>query len=62
MKKSLHEYLKENGIVGIQGIDTRALTRHLRDFGAQPGIISTKDMKPESIVRQGKEAAEHERP
>src|SRR6266511_2931421 len=40
VKKSLHEYLKESGTVGIQGIDTRALTRHLRDFGAQPGIIT----------------------
>ena len=32
---------KQHGIVGIQGIDTRALTRHLRDHGAQDGIIST---------------------
>src|SRR5512135_3222816 len=50
MKKSLHQYLSENGIVGIQGIDTRALTRHLRDFGAQSGVISTKGVKPESLV------------
>jgi carbamoyl-phosphate synthase small subunit len=49
-KKSLNEYLRENGIVGIQGIDTRALTRHLRDFGAQPGVITTKAIKPESVV------------
>jgi carbamoyl-phosphate synthase small subunit len=49
-KKSLHQYLNENGIVGIQGIDTRALTRHLRDFGAQSGVISTLDMNPESLV------------
>ncbi len=49
-KKSLRLYLQENGIVGIQGIDTRALTRHLRDFGAQPGVISTKDGNPESLV------------
>ena len=41
--KSLHDYLADNKIVGIQGIDTRALTRHLRDFGAQPGVISTKE-------------------
>ncbi len=54
MKKSLHQYLKENGIVGIQGIDTRALTRHLRDFGAQPGVISTKDMNPESLAAKAK--------
>jgi carbamoyl-phosphate synthase small subunit len=54
MKKSLHQYLKENGIVGIQGIDTRALTRHLRDFGAQPGVISTKDLDGVSVVARAK--------
>ena len=40
-KKTLGEYLKEHKIVGIQGIDTRALVRHIRDKGAQPGIISS---------------------
>ncbi len=49
-KQSLHAYLKAHGIVGIQGIDTRALTRHLRDFGAQPGVISTKDFDPAGVV------------
>ncbi len=49
-KSSLGDYLKDHDIVGIQGIDTRALTRHLRDLGAQPGIITTKDMKPENVV------------
>jgi carbamoyl-phosphate synthase small subunit len=53
-KKSLHEYLKEHGIAGIQGIDTRALTRHLRDFGAQPGIITTTDLSPESAVARAR--------
>ena len=52
--KSLQEYLGENNIVGIQGIDTRALTRHLRDFGAQPGIITTNDMNPEGVVARAK--------
>lgn len=47
---SLDSYLKENGVVGIQGIDTRALTRHLRDRGAQNGIISTTDMDHTSLV------------
>lgn len=50
MQKSLSEYMKEHGIVGIEGIDTRALTRHVRDFGAQPGIISTLDLDPKSLV------------
>jgi carbamoyl-phosphate synthase small subunit len=54
MKQSLDQYLKQNGIAGIQGIDTRALTRRLRDFGAQPGIISTKDLDPASLVARAK--------
>jgi carbamoyl-phosphate synthase small subunit len=37
----LDAYLKTHGIVGIQGIDTRALTRHLRDHGAQDGIVNS---------------------
>ncbi|ACM21609.1 carbamyl-phosphate synthase, small subunit [Geotalea daltonii FRC-32] len=51
---SLDAYLKENGIVGIQGLDTRALTRHLRDNGAQNGIISTVDFDPESLVKKAR--------
>jgi len=47
---SLDAYLKENSVVGIQGLDTRALTRHLRDKGAQNGIISTVDLNHESLV------------
>jgi len=54
MKKSLDQYLKQNGIAGIQGIDTRALTRHTRDFGAQPGIISTTDLDLASLVARAK--------
>jgi carbamoyl-phosphate synthase small subunit len=52
---SLHDYLEQHGIVGIQGIDTRALTRHLRDRGAQQGIISTVDLDPISLVRRAKD-------
>ena len=47
---SLPEYMKKYNIVGIQGIDTRSLTRHLRDYGAQMGIISTVDLNPESLL------------
>ncbi|PKN12206.1 MAG: carbamoyl phosphate synthase small subunit [Deltaproteobacteria bacterium HGW-Deltaproteobacteria-4] len=49
---SLDAYLKENSIVAIHGIDTRALTRHLRDHGAQNGIISTIDFDPASLLRK----------
>jgi len=51
---SLDAYLKENGVVGIQGLDTRALTRHLRDAGAQNGIISTVDPNHESLVKKAR--------
>jgi carbamoyl-phosphate synthase small subunit len=53
-KRSLHTYLIEKKIVGIQGIDTRALTRHTRDVGAQPGVISTTDLDPLSLVAKAK--------
>lgn len=51
---SLASYLMENGVVGIQGIDTRALTRHLRDKGAQNGIISTVDFDHASLIAKAK--------
>jgi carbamoyl-phosphate synthase small subunit len=41
---SLDAYLKTHGIAAIQSIDTRALTRHLRDHGAQDGILSSRDL------------------
>ena len=45
---SLGDYLKKQNIVGIKNIDTRALTRHIRDNGAMNGIISsTTDNKNE---------------
>jgi carbamoyl-phosphate synthase small subunit len=52
--KPLHEYMKENGIVGIQGIDTRSLVRHLRDHGSQEGIISTSSRDIAELVAKAK--------
>jgi carbamoyl-phosphate synthase small subunit len=46
----LPDYMRKCNIVGIQGIDTRALTRHLRNHGAQMGIISTVDADPRSLL------------
>lgn len=47
--ESLNDYLKRNKIVGIQGIDTRALTRILREKGTMNGLISTDpDFDPEA--------------
>ena len=50
----LHEYMKEHGIVGIQGIDTRALVRHLRDHGSQEGIISTASDSVDDLIARAK--------
>ena len=55
-QKSLGQYLREHNIVGIQGIDTRALVRHLRDYGAQQGVISTVDLEVPRLVAKAKAA------
>jgi carbamoyl-phosphate synthase small subunit len=52
----LGEYLKKHNIIGIQGIDTRALTRHLRVQGAMQAALSTKDFNKESLLKKLKAA------
>jgi len=52
---SLDEFMKNRGIMGIQGIDTRALTRHIRDYGEQVGIISTEDTDHQSLISKANE-------
>jgi carbamoyl-phosphate synthase small subunit len=52
---SLGEYLEKNGIPGIQGIDTRALTKKLRVRGALNGFISTEEISEVEAVRRAKE-------
>jgi carbamoyl-phosphate synthase small subunit len=51
---SLGRYLEQHGIVGIQSIDTRALTRHLREHGAQEGIISTTEADAGILVERAR--------
>lgn len=54
--KSLDEYLKENNIIGIEGIDTRALTRHIRLKGAMRAVISTEDVDAKKIIKKAKDS------
>lgn len=54
--KSLSDYLTENGIPGIEGIDTRMLTKHLRTYGAKKGVISTEDLCADSLVQKAKDS------
>ncbi|MBN2538551.1 MAG: glutamine-hydrolyzing carbamoyl-phosphate synthase small subunit [Deltaproteobacteria bacterium] len=51
-KKNLATYLEENDIIGIQGIDTRALTRHIRTRGAMKAVLSTVDDDIDSLVEK----------
>src|SRR5580698_8469346 len=52
---SLAAYLEKNGIPGIQGVDTRALTKKLRICGALNGFITTEDISEAEAVKRAKE-------
>jgi carbamoyl-phosphate synthase small subunit len=52
--KSLDDYLKEYGIVGIEGVDTRALTRHIRLEGAMKAVLTTRDFDKKRLVKKAK--------
>lgn len=52
--ESLPDYLVRHGIMGLEGIDTRALTRHLRINGAMRGMISTENITPEELTAKAK--------
>jgi len=55
MRQSLKSFLEEHGKIGIEGIDTRALTRRLRLSGAMKGIISTKTKDISSLLEKVRE-------
>lgn len=52
---SLDKKLREAGVTGIHSVDTRALTLHLREYGAQNAIISALDLDKASLARRVKE-------
>ncbi|HKA34150.1 MAG TPA: glutamine-hydrolyzing carbamoyl-phosphate synthase small subunit [Candidatus Binatia bacterium] len=52
--RTLGDYMREHGIVGIEGIDTRALVRRLRDQGSQEAIISTRSVNHEELIAKAK--------
>jgi carbamoyl-phosphate synthase small subunit len=53
-EETLHDYLKRYDIPGLSGIDTRALTRHLRTQGAMRGIITTEKISDKAAVDKAK--------
>lgn len=54
---NLRDFLARFGVPGIEGVDTRALTRHIRTAGAMKAAISTSDLDPESLTRKARESA-----
>ena len=55
-KKTLGDYLAENNIVGIEGVDTRALTLHIRQAGAMKAALSTADLDETALVKKAKKS------
>ncbi len=54
-KKNLADYLREYGILGVDSLDTRALTRHIRTAGAMRAMVSTLELDPWTLVRKARE-------
>ena len=55
-RETLDAYLKRWHIVAIEGIDTRALVRHIRDKGAMRACISTLDLDEESLISKARQS------
>jgi carbamoyl-phosphate synthase small subunit len=53
--RSLSDYLAAADVLGITGIDTRALTRHLRTRGAMTAVMSTHDLDPDSLAQKARD-------
>lgn len=55
-RQTIHEYLTEAKVVAIEGLDTRALTRHIREYGSQQGVITHGSLGQAHAVMKAKEA------
>lgn len=51
---SVDEYLKQHNVIGLEGIDTRALVRKIRVHGAMTGVLSTIDLNDESLIAKAR--------
>jgi carbamoyl-phosphate synthase small subunit len=55
-RQTIQEYLRQANVVAIEGLDTRALTRHLREHGSQQAVITHIDLDPERAVQKARQA------
>src|SRR6202030_3539127 len=51
---TLDDYLRSAGVIGLEGIDTRALVRRIRVRGAMTGVLSTTDLDNDSLVHKAR--------
>jgi len=49
---SLQDFMKKHHLIGMEGVDTRAITKHIRETGAMKAIISTKDFDKDSLLKK----------
>ncbi len=56
-EETLGDFLARSGVVAIEGVDTRRLTRHIRTAGAMRAVISTVDLDPDSLVTKAAASA-----
>ncbi len=52
---NLADFLKQYGVLGVEGLDTRMLTRKIRITGAMKAFLSTQDLDPQSVVRRARD-------
>lgn len=58
--QSLAQYLRDNKVVAVQGLPTREIVRHIRERGAQPGILSVGQKDPDQLIKRAKRLASME--
>jgi len=57
-RQSLGRFLRAHNTMALSEIDTRALTRHVRNYGALKAVVSTEDLSPESLVEKARASAD----
>jgi len=55
-QQTLAQYLKEHNVVGIEGVDTRKLTKHIRTVGAMKAVLSSEDLDERRLVKKAKDS------
>ena len=57
-RRSLDDYLREARIIGLEGIDTRALVRRIRVLGAMTGVLSSVELDDATLIRKAQSSPE----